>query len=315
MQNFKLRAEELAALNLRNLYSEYAYNFYRMSRFEEYDFYADKKDFLLSQNILTFTDANGKLMALRPDVTLSIIKHIRNTHGIQKFFYDEKVYRVPKNADTFREITQSGIECIGELDESNICEVLELAILSLHTIANGRKCLLDVSHAGLIASLVHENTSPVLKCLAEKNIHGLKTLGAPEEVIALSELEGSPESTLPRLRAITGSHDLDVLSMLGKYHDEIHIDFSTVSNLNYYNGIVFRGYIEGMSESILSGGQYDNLMNLMGHNAKALGFALNLDLACACTETLPPDLSPLLMGRGLPFSRAVSASPSFLRGI
>ncbi|MBQ7221060.1 MAG: ATP phosphoribosyltransferase regulatory subunit [Synergistaceae bacterium] len=277
MPDYRLRPEELAALNLRSLYSDYGYSFYRMSRFEEYDFYADKKDFLLSKNILTFTDADGKLMALRPDVTLSIIRHIRSTEGVQKFFYDEKVYRVPRNAENFHEIAQSGIECIGNLSDDDVREVLELAVLSLHTIADGRRCVLDVSHAGLIASLVHENRNDILKCLAEKNIHGLKSLDVPEEVIALAELEGSPESALPKLRDITGSHALDVLSMLEKYHGEIHVDFSTVNSLNYYNGIVFSGYIEGISESILSGGQYDNLMSMMGHkNVKGLGFAVNL---------------------------------------
>lgn len=278
----KLRAEEIAALNLRGLYSDYGYSFYRMSRFEEYDFYADKKDFLTSKAVLTFTDADGKLMALRPDVTLSIIRHIRNTdegRQKQKFFYDEKVYRVPRNSDSFHEIAQSGIECIGALDDNDIREVLELAVLSLRTIADGKRCVLDVSHAGIIASLVKNNRHEILKCLSEKNIHGLKNLSAPDELISLAEIEGSPESALPKLQNITGTHELDVLSSLAKYHDEIRVDFSAVNNLNYYNGIVFRGFIEGISESILSGGQYDNLMTLMGHKgAKGAGFAVNLDL-------------------------------------
>ena len=276
MQKFRLRPEEIAALNLRGLYSDYGYTFYRMSRFEEYDFYADKKDFLISKAVLTFTDADGKLMALRPDVTLSIIRHIRNTDSqkVQKFFYDEKIYRVPRNSSTFREIPQAGVECIGSLDAEDIAEVLELAILSLHTVAHGRRCILDVSHAGLTASVVPENgRREILQCLAEKNIHGLKALNAPEEVIHLAEIEGRPSE----VRDIAG---LEVLESLRKYDDEIRIDFSAVNNLNYYNGIVFRGFIEGVSESVLSGGQYDNLMAMMGHpGVKAVGFALNLDLA------------------------------------
>ena len=274
MQKFRLRPEEIAALNLRGLYSDYGYTFYRMSRFEEYDFYADKKDFLISKAVLTFTDADGKLMALRPDVTLSIIRHIRSTDGVQKFFYDEKIYRVPRNSSTFREIPQAGVECIGSLDAEDIAEVLELAILSLHTVAHGRRCILDVSHAGLTASLVPEkDRREILQCLAEKNIHGLKALNAPEEVIHLAEIDGRPSE----VRDIAG---LEVLDSLRKYDDEIRIDFSAVNNLNYYNGIVFRGFIEGVSESILSGGQYDNLMAMMGHaGVKAVGFAVNLDLA------------------------------------
>ncbi|MBQ7214410.1 MAG: ATP phosphoribosyltransferase regulatory subunit [Synergistaceae bacterium] len=280
MQKFRLRPEEIAALNLRGLYSDYGYTFYRMSRFEEYDFYADKKDFLISKAVLTFTDADGKLMALRPDVTLSIIRHIRNTDGVQKFFYDEKIYRVPRNSTTFREIPQAGIECIGHLEAEELAEVLELAVLSLHTVAHGRRCILDVSHAGLTASVVPEqNRREILQCMAEKNIHGLKEMGAPENVVRLAELEGTPDEILPALHALTGSDALDILHSV-KASDEIRIDFSAVNNLNYYNGIVFRGFIEGVSESVLSGGQYDNLMAMMGHKGvKAAGFAVNLDLA------------------------------------
>ena len=274
MQNFRLRPEEIAALKLRGVYSDYGYSFYRMSRFEEYDFYADKKDFLISKAVLTFTDADGKLMALRPDVTLSIIRHIRNTDGVQKFFYDEKIYRVPRNSSTFREIPQAGIECIGSLTAEDLAEVLELAILSLHTAAKGRKCILDVSHAGLMDSVLPEhNRLEILKCFAEKNIHGLKALNAPDEVIRLAAIEGRPSE-------VKGVAGLEVLDSLSKYDDEIRIDFSAVNNLNYYNGIVFRGFIEGVSESVLSGGQYDNLMAMMGHKGvKAAGFAVNLDLA------------------------------------
>ena len=52
-----------------------------MSRFEEYDFYARNKDFLVSDRIITFTDSRGRLLALKPDVTLSIIKSGSDRQG------------------------------------------------------------------------------------------------------------------------------------------------------------------------------------------------------------------------------------------
>lgn len=287
MFNFNvLRAEELAALKLRELYELHGYSFFRMKRFEEYDFYADKKDFLSSKSILTFTDSNGKLMALRPDVTLSIIKGIKSTEKIQKFYYDEKVYRVLRNS--FREISQAGIECVGKnLSDENICEVIELALLSLETLSRGRKYILDVSNAGLISELLNkeqlkQNTDKILKCLSEKNIHDLENVS--KEFINLLKLEGNVENVLPKLKLMNMKSAENLAKIINsetlkKYHDKINVDFSTVNNLNYYNGIIFRGYIEGIPESILSGGQYDNLMNLMGHkNSKAIGFAVYIDL-------------------------------------
>jgi len=240
-----------------------------MSRFEEYDFYADKKDFLTSKNILAFTDINGKLMALRPDVTLSIIKHIKNSEGVQKFYYDEKVYRVPKNADSFREISQAGVECVGQLSNENIREVLELALKSLEKISDGRNFILDVADAGLISELLadSQNKSEILKCIAAKNIHGLKALNAPEKIIDLIQANELDSKTA------------EIIESIQDYKDKIKIDYSAVTNLNYYNGLVFRGFIEGVPESILSGGQYDGLLKLMGKkNSRAVGFAVYLDL-------------------------------------
>ena len=276
-----LRPEEKAALTLRELYESHGYSFYRMSRFEEYDFYADKKDFLASKQILTFTDINGKLMALRPDVTLSIVKHAKDSDSsLQKFYYDEKVYRVPKNANSFHEISQAGIECIGSLDDESVRDVIELAVMSLRFIAGTRRYVLDVADAGVITDLLKGNTNcgEILKCIAEKNIHGLKRLNAPEKIIMLAEIQDSPDKALPMIESITDSHCLNVLK--GMKHDELRIDFSAVNNLNYYNGIVFRGFIEGIPESILSGGEYDNLIHMMNHDSssKALGFAVYLDL-------------------------------------
>ena len=274
INNLRLRPEEKAALSLRELYASKGCSFYRMSRFEEYDFYADKKDFLTSRNILTFTDINGRLMALRPDVTLSIIKHVRNIPDqVQKFFYDEKVYRVPRNSNSFHEISQSGIEFIGSLDEKNICEAIELAIESLHTVSNGRRCILDIADAGVIAKLIPEhNKREILKCIAEKNIHELRALNAPDEIIRLMSQDLSLQEVL--------SPEIFNAPEIIKYHDELRADFSVITNLNYYNGIVFRGFIEGIPDSILSGGQYDNLLHMMGHNelSKAIGFAVYLDL-------------------------------------
>ena len=134
-----LKNGEKAILELRSLYSRYGYSQYKMSKFEEYDLYVRNKDFLVSDNIITFTDTNGKLMALKPDVTLSIIKSsdkLLSEGGLYKVYYDENVYRVSEGVGAFKEITQTGLECIGDVDDYTICEVLMLAAKSLGSISD-----------------------------------------------------------------------------------------------------------------------------------------------------------------------------------
>ena len=105
------REDEKAIYKLRELYRSYGYSHYRVSKFEEYDLYARNKSFLVSENLLTFTDTNGKLMALKPDVTLSIIKNVvANDEVSYKLYYDERVYRTTSAGDGFREIKQIGLE-------------------------------------------------------------------------------------------------------------------------------------------------------------------------------------------------------------
>ena len=68
-------------------------------------------------------------------------------------------------------------------------------------------------------------------------------------------------------------------------YEKLRVDFSLVSDMNYYNGIIFRGYVKEIPTRVISGGQYDNLMKKMGKNSKAVGFAVYLDL----TERLKKD--------------------------
>ena len=87
------RPDERAGLVLRELYHRHGYQPYRMSKFEPYDLYVRNKSFLVSENILTFTDTDGRLMALKPDVTLSIVKNAQAPAGaLEKVYYSENVF-------------------------------------------------------------------------------------------------------------------------------------------------------------------------------------------------------------------------------
>ena len=149
-----LKREESAVYALRSLYRRFGYTQFKMSKFEEYDLYVRNKDFLVSDGIITFTDTNGRLKALKPDVTLSIINNSKDTDGVQKLYYNENVYRISGSTHTYKEIMQTGLECVGNIGLFEVCEVLNLAIKSLETIDNNT--LLELSHVGLIEAAFDE---------------------------------------------------------------------------------------------------------------------------------------------------------------
>lgn len=291
--------QERIIQELRSLYNRSGYSHYKMSKFEEYDLYARNKDFLISDSVITFMDVGGRLMALKPDVTLSIVKNTRDDGtGAQKLYYNENVYRVTPGAHGFREIMQVGLECLGDIDDYCQWEVLTLAAESLMAISPDG--VLDISHLGLLERLLRDMGIPAggredaLRFVSEKNVHDLAALcrgfGIPEERITLLREAmgccGAPESVLPRLHyllsGITDTAPVDELmritdALSPEIREMIRFDFSAVDDVRYYNGILFKGYIPGIPQRVLSGGRYDRLMRSMGRKSGAVGFAVYMD--------------------------------------
>lgn len=295
-----LNNSEKIIFELRSLYSKYGYKPFKMSKFEEYDLYSGNKDFLVSGNCITFTDSDGRLLALKPDVTFSIIKNLDDSAGsVQKVYYNENVYRVTKKAGGFSEIMQTGIECMGDIATAEVCEVITLAARSLYAISENY--VLDISHMGILSGLftamaLSENQKNELICaVSEKNNGAILSLcnqyGVGEalsnKLLELLSAYGAPDEALKKIGAAVVNAEMqnaynELCEVCNKltdkgYQDNINIDCSVVNDMNYYNGIVFKGFIHGVPTGVLSGGRYDRLMERVNKKAGAIGFAVYLD--------------------------------------
>lgn len=299
MQNF-IKEDEKAIFKLRELYCANGYTRYKVSQFEEYDLYAKNKSFLISENLLTFTDTNGRLMALKPDVTLSIVKNVvADPKSSYKLFYDEQVYRTTNGADGFKEIRQTGLEAIGNVDLFSECEVLMLAMKSLENIS--AEYLLDLSHMGLLEGLLENigieqrEMREVFSFISAKNLHAIKEFcsergldSAKTEVLceltamylplgdALAKLSKAVEgekmqSAYGELLAI-----YETMKLYGLC-ERLYLDLSLINDMRYYDGIIFKGFVNELPQSILTGGRYDRLMARFGKKTEAIGFAVYLD--------------------------------------
>ncbi len=294
-----LKSDERAILALRTIYKQYGYMPYKMSKFEEYDFYLKNKDFLLSDRIITFNDTNGKLLALKPDVTLSIIKNADGYAGAKyKVYYNENVYRATGGTRQYKEIMQTGIECIGDIGIYDIYEAVMLAARSLEAI--GEDFVLDISHLDILGYALYSACSDsafrekAIKCVKEKNAHDLEKLCASYSVSAedterlsmFASIGGKLSDVIPELEKYTDESAMAAISelkmlcgLLGeKYADKVMFDFSVINDMDYYNGVVFRGFIDGIPGCVLAGGRYDKLLSKMGKDCSAIGFAIYLDL-------------------------------------
>lgn len=311
MQNLTsiLGADERAILRLRMLFEENGYKKFRMNRIESYDLYTENKNFLRSEHIITFSSPSGKLMALKPDITLSIIRSMSENNTDIRAYYNENIYRADSVNDEIKEIMQVGVEHIGKITATTESEMLCLACESLANISDNY--LLVVSDMRLISALLEPyhfsqaQTSAVLALLAEKNTHELKNTllrfglseqksenfsklanlsGQYEEVLSL--LESDFSDNMAALGRIVQLRNLFCVIGTTPYAERITLDFSVLSDVNYYNGIVFIGYIDNISESVLSGGRYDGLLRKMEKDCGGIGFALYFDkLQRFLTET------------------------------
>lgn len=282
--------------SLRSLYYSYGYRRYKMDKFEDYDLYGKNRDFLVSDRLITFTDGSGRLKALKPDVTLSVLRNSRNLpSGTEKYCYNESVYRMGVDG-SFREIPQSGIECIGNVDEACLAEVLLLAAKSLAVLSPDY--VLSLSELTVLSSLISETASneeekaTLFEAASKRSLGEIDGIasrnGKIAEASALKALLTLPSSPSEALELLLGLHlkgparaEAERFSRLLLKLDASGLraepDFTISGDASYYNGIVFKGFLRDVPESVLSGGQYGGLMKSMGLNGEAAGFAIYLD--------------------------------------
>lgn len=295
----RMSMEERAGLELHELYRKYGYARYKMQKFEEYELYLKNRDFIETESIIAFSDARGKLMALKPDLTLSIVKNYKYEPGVvRKLFYSENVYRSAKNSLQHREMLQTGLECMGDIDQYQVAEVTMLAAASLAVLS--QDAVLAVSHMGLISDLLEPVRDPgtknrIIRAVGEKNLSEIEKICREEEIDrmvadslrTLIGAYGAFEDVREELNRLPLGYSgrkamAELETVFGviastPYRDQVKIDFSIVNDLTYYSGILFQGFVRGIPQSILSGGRYDRLMSRMNRQGGALGFAVYLD--------------------------------------
>ena len=304
-----LQPKERASFALRALYEAAGCRKYHMGRFEEYGLYQENRSFLSSEQVITFTDLDGRLLALKPDVTLSIAKTAQPAPGeTLRYYYHENVYRPSAESHTFKEISQMGLEMLGAVGEAQVQQAVCLAARSLDAL--GADWVLEVSHMGYLFGLFEALGVPdaarakLLEKLREKNAHELRAAAgaagladaAADILCSVLSLCGSYADTLAKAAALCRNDamraavaELEALAVpLEKAGGVIRLDMTLAGEMEYYNGLVFQGYLKALPRPLLKGGRYDLLMQKFTPGAGAIGFAVYLDELDRLSAPLPP---------------------------
>ncbi len=271
-----------------------------------------------------FFDSAGDLLAMRPDVTLQVARAWGSRYKQQqeplRLRYTQRVFRETDfdSAAPAREVTQMGIECIGEEGAqadseiiSLFCEGLQVAGVTGFTVA--------LATVGVLRALLRRSGAPVawqeavLKAFHESNFVALDTLTnlgpdltiewqgtAPayaEAIRALPRIRGGKEA-IAQVRALVAPLGCEEgLDQFEETYDALEqaqlpvhllVDFSVMSSFDYYTGMVFEAYDARLGAPLGSGGRYDTMLGAFGAPRPAAGFAFTVEqaLAAACEPPL-----------------------------
>ncbi len=307
-----------AEARLRRLIEDAAMSVFESWSYEEvitpsvdyYDLFEQGMGQAEAQRGFRFTDNDGRLLALRPDVTSSVAR-IAATLLVDRprplrFCYAAPVFKQQpqSHAEWRRENTQLGCELIGSNGVNADLEVLRLAADILSRLDLQSNYCITINHVeifnGIAAQL--ELDTPAREQLrrlidtresAELNRFLQNYSGADGRAFSqLAQLTGKRNVLQAAREVIHNDRSLAALNALEALWSEIEscglqndfeIDLGDVPSLDYYTGLTLKVFVHGAGASVGRGGRYDGLTGNFGRAEPAIGFVLNLD---ALTEVV-----------------------------
>jgi len=305
------KTEKTLGEKISALYEKRGYGSVVTPALEYYDVFNFDSQTIAEENMFKLTDKSGRLVVLRPDNTTPMARiaatRLKNAPRPLKLYYNQNVYRISKDYSGKRsEFSQTGIEIIGGESEKADLEAIVTALRTLREMGDfyggGIAYKLELGHALFCKALIDsfdlddDKKETVTKYISAKSSSSLEVmLGEGENADVMMDtirriprLYGDKSVIASARKLCEGVEEakkaLDYLEKVYDILDEngfsenISIDLATVNDMDYYTGIVFRGYLDYTGESILGGGRYDNLMANFGESEGATGFGVNLSL-------------------------------------
>lgn len=298
----KKRALEERILKTFHLYG---YHDIQTPMFEYFDVFRKEIGTVPSKDLYKFFDKEGNTLALRPDITPSIARAAATLFG------EEQIpIRLCYTGNTFinhssyqgrlREVTQMGVEFIGDDSVEADAEMLALVIEALMSVGL-KEFQVNVGNVDYFRSLIEDANldedaqERVIKLINNRNYFGVEDYldkiqvkrSSREAFAFLSALTGGLEvlkkakEIAPNSSGVLAVKRLErIYNVLKVYGMEKFLTFDlsmTGGTYGYYTGIIFRGYTFGTGDAVVKGGRYDALLEKFGKESPSIGFAIVVD--------------------------------------
>jgi ATP phosphoribosyltransferase regulatory subunit len=304
----KLRAAERA---LSELFEENGFSEIVTTELEFMDVFNLKSRHFPPEGLYKSTDDKGRVLSLRPDSTMPIARLAATrlkSFDTLKLYYNQKVYRnSPSKRRRNDEIRQMGVELIGFSGEKSDFDICKLALRVFELLPPDKNAVLEIGDIGISKMLI--DLLPVTDDKKELIRTAIEAKNTPELHELLSDIDTDIDSgiiaairVLPELfggeevfdrihKLINIPNITESIEKLHRFYNEltavntrrntyITVDFGFTNKMDYYTGIIMRGYVENAGEAVINGGRYDNLIAEFdpGCNKAAVGFAVNMGL-------------------------------------
>ena len=311
-----LRKEKMSHAMMESIKS-FGYEKIQTPTFEYFDIFGNDVGTTPSKDLYKFFDKEGNTLVLRPDITPSIAraasKYFLEDTGWLRLCYEGNVYINNESLQgRLKESTQLGAELIGDTGVEGDAEILSAAISSM--IAAGVDDIkIAIGHTAIFYGLMEVcgfsafEVNEISDLINNRNRFGLMEYldrsGISEDkkhlFNLLTSFYSSPAQWSEFSEAAAGFPVIrDALMYLAKLDELLKKDsldgyvsyeLGIISPYKYYTGIVFYGYTYDVGEPVVKGGRYDKLLGYFGKDARAVGFAVSLDLLVMAAKSQSKD--------------------------
>ena len=273
---------------------------------EYYKTFNHKTQDLKEEEMYKFFDSRGRILVLRPDMTVPVARlvntKLKDMKLPLKLFYNAEVFRVHESFEGKRnEYLDCGIELIGASGEKTDLEVLVTALEVLKALDTKKEFKLEIGNVNILKSALKDmnlsidNQNKVIELINKKSLTSLR------EYLDDIEIRKEYKEFLNKFPWLFGGYEMikkakglafneDMkknieylenlylnLQKLG-YEKYLSVDISMVPRVNYYSGIIFKGYVKEIGSTVIRGGRYDNLLESFGKSIPAIGFSVDVNL-------------------------------------
>ncbi len=289
---------------MRRIAESYGYREIATPTFEHVELFTIKSGESIVEEMYVFEDKSGRKLALRPELTAPVMRMYVNECEVMpkplRFYYFANCFRYERpQRGRYREFWQFGVELIGSDSYLAEAEVIALASEILSTLNIDFE--LEIGHVGIMRKLLSgvSGAERIMRLIdkgeieeAERRmVEGGASGEIVEKVLRLVELKGDASvveeiedfapSEAERLRKLS-----EVLELAGV---DFRINLGIARGLDYYTGVVFECYAEGLGaqKQICGGGSYELAHLFGGSRTPATGFAIGFDRVCEVCSVEP----------------------------